>query len=344
MPKPSITAPVELYRDAEIYQRERLKIFARTWQFLGLEVDLVRTGDYRAETLAGYPVVVVRDEAGGLRGFHNLCRHRAGPLVDDPKGRCDQAFVCRFHSWRYAFDGRLLAATDFGPAEEFDVAEFSLVPIQVQTWRGFVFVNLDPTAASLSGVLATIDELLGAPIRRPARAHDRHPVRCNWKVIVENYLDGYHLQGVHPALASVAGAQRHDVHLLGDIAVYRAQDEAAESVWAWVWPNLGISLYRGVLMLESFRPDGPDRTVIDHVFLHEPEDPRVDAAIHYAERITEEDVRVSERVQQNLDAGVFSTGVLSPSNEAAVAAFQAKIVGVLSMESGRSDGDADALP
>jgi choline monooxygenase len=326
MPTPAITAPVDLYRDPAVFERERVAIFARSWQFLGLEADLVRPGDYLAETLAGYPVMVVRDEQHGLKGYHNVCRHRAGPLVGDAKGRCDGEFVCRFHAWRYGFDGRLKAATDFGPAEGFDSAGFGLFPIRVETWRGFVFVNLDLEAQALAEALAPLDARLGSQPRRPARVRDSHPIACNWKVYVENYLDGYHQEGLHPALAA-AGAQRHDVHVEGEVALYEASspEGSATGLWAWFWPNLGVSVYRGVLLLEHMRPNGPGGTVVEHLFLHEPEDPSVDAAILNAERIAEEDAWVSERVQQNLDAGVFRHGVLSPDHEGAVAWFQARV-------------------
>ena len=331
MPRPPTTAPIALYRDPEVFERERQAIFSTTWQFLGMAADLVRPGDYVADVIAGFPVVVVCDESGTLRAYHNVCPHRAGPLVTEAKGRCDRALVCRFHGWRYGFDGRLLEATDFGPADGFDTADFGLLPVRAETWRGVVFINLDAAVASLAEILSPLDERLPPPIHRPARIRDRHPVACNWKVFVENYLDGYHQEGVHPDLASKAGAQRHEVNLQGDIALYQApaRQNAAESLWAWVWPNLGVSFYRGVLMLESARPEGPDRTVIEHVFLHEPEDPGVDAAILNAERITHEDALINERVQQNLDAGVFQRGVLSPTHEEAVARFQARVARVL---------------
>ena len=328
---PTPTAPVTLYRDPAIFERERETIFARTWQFLGLEADFGRTGDYLADTFAGYPVVVVRDETGVLRGFHNVCRHRAGPLVADAKGRCDRALVCQFHSWRYGFDGRLLDASGFDPADGYDPAALGLFPIRVETWRGFVFVNLDAGAAPLADSLQPLDERLGIQIARPARVRDRHPVACNWKVLVENYLDGFHRDGVHAAPGAGAGAHRHPVHLHGDVAVYQNSfpGGGVESLWAWVWPNLGLSLHRGVLTVESFRPEGPDRTVIDHVFLHEPEDPSVEVAILSAERVTEEDTWICERVQQNLDAGAYQTGWLSPSHEQAVASFQGRVSAAL---------------
>jgi choline monooxygenase len=331
VPTPAMTAPIELYRDPAVFAQERASIFAKSWQFLGLEADLVRPGDYLAEPVAGYPVLVIRDEQGMLRGFHNVCRHRAGPLVADAKGRCDRELVCLFHDWRYGFDGRLRDAADFGPAEGFDTQHFSLFPIRVETWRGLVFVNLDVEAAALIESLRPLDERLGRQTHRSARVRDRHPIACNWKVYVENYLDGYHREGVHPGLATAPGAQRHDVHMYGEVALYElpASQKPAIGLWAWVWPNFGLNVYRGVLMLEHMRPEGSERTVIDHIFLHEPEDPSVDAAILNSERITEEDSWICERVQQNLNAGIFRQGVLSPVHEGAVSWFQSRVAAAL---------------
>jgi choline monooxygenase len=96
-------------------------------------------------------------------------------------------------------------------------------------------------------------------------------------------------------------------------------------LWSWVWPNWGINLYRGVLMLEHMRPEGPNQARIDHIFLHEPEDAGVDAAIAYSERITEEDNWICERVQKNLDAGIYKEGILSPDQEGTVIWFQARV-------------------
>jgi choline monooxygenase len=334
MVTPSTTAPVALYRDPAIFERERRAIFARSWQFFGLAADLVRAGDYLSDVLAGFPIVVVRDEDGALKGYHNVCRHRAGPLVGEAKGRCDGELVCRFHDWRYSFGGKLKRATGFGSADGFKPEEFDLFPVRVETWRGFVFINIDLDAAPLMTLLQPLEDRMGAQPRRPARLRDRHPVACNWKVFVENYLDGYHREGVHPELAAEAGAQQLDVCMAGEVAlnVIDHHAPATQALWAWVWPNLGISVYRGVLLIEHIRPDGPDRTVIDHLFLHEPEDPGVDAAMMNAERITEEDAWISERVQQNLDAGVYIEGLLSPSQEGAVAWFQSRTEQALDAE------------
>jgi choline monooxygenase len=331
MTVPPQTAAVQLYLDPAVFARERQLIFARTWQFIGLEADILRVGDYLSETVAGFPVVVIRDDYGALRGYHNVCRHRAGPLVTDGKGRCDRQFVCRYHDWRYGFDGKLKEATGFGPADGFNVLNLPLFPIRVETWLGFVFVNLDAQAAPLIDTLRPLDERLGRQAYRSARLYDHHPMACNWKLYVENYLDGYHREGVHKGLAAEAGTKRHEVRMHGSVALYEVPNRSSGTagLWAWVWPNLGLNIYQGVLLLEHIRPQGPDRVTIEHIFLHEPEDPGVDAAIHDSERITDEDAWICERVQKNLSAGIFSQGVLSPAHEGAVAWFQQRVAQAL---------------
>lgn len=328
---PLTTAPVPLYTDPAVYDRERKTIFAKAWLFLGLEADLVRSGDYLADDPAGYPVMVVRDQKGALWGFHNVCRHRAGPLVGEPRGRCDREFVCRYHAWRYAFDGALTSTGDFTPPDGFDAKDYGLFAIRVETWRGFIFINLDLNAAPLIETLQPLETRFGAQPPLHARLQHSHPITCNWKVYVENYLDGYHLEGVHPVLVTEASTHRHDVHMEGLVALHDPTAHAGSEggFWAWVWPNLGICLYRGVLLVEHMRPDGPDRMRLDHLYLHEPEDPGIDAATSTSERITDEDAWICERVQRNLDAGVYEQGIFSPEHEGAVVWFQARVAEAL---------------
>ena len=102
-------------------------------------------------------MIVVRGK-DRIRAFHNVCRHRAGPLAPDGEGSCGQNLVCRYHGWRYALDGRLAGARDFGPAEGFDPREYGLVPLACESWRGFVFVNMDTSARPLASVLTPLEQ------------------------------------------------------------------------------------------------------------------------------------------------------------------------------------------
>jgi choline monooxygenase len=340
----NVTAPAAVYRDPVVFEHERGAIFAKAWLFLGLEADLTEAGDYVAETLAGYPLVVVRDATGGLRGFHNVCRHRAGPLVGEAKGRCAGEFVCRYHGWRYALDGRLRAATDFGPADGFDPRDFGLFAIQVETWRGLVFVNLDAASAPLTDTLEPLDRLLGERRFAAASLRRSHGLACNWKVYVENYLEGYHIGMIHPALAAEVETSRYAVRMDGEVAIHEvpATAGAAEGLWAWVWPNLALNLYRNVLIIEPMRPHGVGRTQLDYIYLHDPEAEGLDAAIAASERLTDEDRWICERVQENLNAGIYDRGALSARHENGVRWFQARVVEALDARADTPAADLSA--
>ena len=349
------TAPATLYRDPKVFERERGAIFARSWLFMGLEADLAEAGDYVAETLAGYPLVVVRHGDGGLRGFHNVCRHRAGPLVGDPRGQCAGEFVCRYHGWRYTLDGRLRAATDFGPADGFDPRDFGLHAVRVAAWRGLVFVNLDAGTAplaqtpdeTLAETLAPLDRLLGTRVFPATAALRRsHPIDCNWKVYVENYLEGYHIDMIHPALAAEVETGRYAVRMEGQVAIHEvpATAGAAEGLWAWIWPNLALNLYRNVLIIEPMRPDGPGRTRLDYIYLHDPDTEGLDAAVATSERLTDEDRWICQRVQENLAAGIYDQGALSARHENGVRWFQARVIKALTDEAAQPAARAAPIP
>ena len=157
-----MTLPAKLYRDPQAWARERQGVFAAGWQFLGHANEAPNPGDYIAGEAGGWPVLAVRGADGELRGFHNVCRHRAGPLAEDGRGNCGKELTCKYHGWRYALDGRLRSAVDFGAAEGFDPREFGLFPVRLESWRGFIFVNLDRKAGALAELVAPLDPLFDA--------------------------------------------------------------------------------------------------------------------------------------------------------------------------------------
>lgn len=323
------TPSAALYRDPQRYETERRRIFARNWQLAGHESQFAETGDFLAFTMAGYPLILVRGTDGLIRGFHNVCRHRAGPLAPDGRGKCDRALVCRYHGWRYALDGRLAAARDFGPAEGFDPRAHGLFPVRCENWRGLLFVNIDAGAAPLAQSIAPLMERArDMPIEsfRPIR-HATHEIRCNWKTYVENYLEGYHVPIVHPALAAAIDSSRYEIELRGEIVFHYApaRDGAAVSgLWGWMWPALGINGYANGWMMERMWPLDHARTRLDYLYFFPPGLPEseLNAAVAASETTTAEDIAITEAVQRNLDAGIYDRGHLSPKHEEAVALFQ----------------------
>lgn len=328
-PQASPTAPASWYVDPAIWPVERKHIFAANWQFLTHESEVEAPRSWRADVLAGYPVIVVRGDDGQLRGFHNVCRHRAGPLVREDAGVCDGHLTCQYHGWKYMMDGRLRMARDFGVASDFDPREFGLFPIRLAVWRGLVFACMEGEAADLDAQLAPIDAHLGdvdwsglkVGLRR------RHVLDCNWKTYVENYSEGYHVHNVHPGLDAEILADQYKVTIDGRVVLHdvppRSHDTVYNGVWAWLWPNIAINCYSRGLMIERMSPVGHLQTQLDYLYLTPDGEPVEAGTLAMSDEVTAEDKWITERVQQNLNAGVYDTGRLSPKHESGVAAFQA---------------------
>jgi phenylpropionate dioxygenase-like ring-hydroxylating dioxygenase large terminal subunit len=328
----AFTLPAPWYVDASVWARERRAVFGREWLFVGHRQRLSAPGDYVAADIAGWPLVVVVDEDGQLRAHHNVCRHRAGPLVQDDCGRVP-SLVCRYHGWAYGLDGRLRVARDFGTCDGFDPAEVALPGAVVDAWRGLVFVNLDldHTAPPLLEALGTFaDECEPFPIEDLVLTHEaQHDLACNWKTYADNYLEGYHIPLVHPALSKEIDVKRYTVDVDEGHRWVRhsapARDGAVNSGrWLWRWPNLALNLYPDAMNIERYDPVGPGATRLRYsYFFRRPDDREAnDAVIRVSAQVTAEDVAICESVQRNLESGSYDAGWLSPKHEAGVAAFQ----------------------
>ena len=327
-----LTLPASWYVDPLVWERERRAVFGREWLFVGHREGLSDPGDYLACTVAGWPVVVVVDDDGELRAHQNVCRHRAGPLVHDGRGRVP-SLVCRYHGWAYGLDGRLRSARDFGATEGFDPAAVSLATARVGEWRGLVFVNLDldGTAIPLLEALGTFaDECAPYPLEELVPTHEaEHELACNWKAYADNYLEGYHIPLVHPGLNKEIDAKRYVVDVDERHRWVRhsapARDGAVNSGrWLWRWPNLALNLYPDAMNVERYDPVAPGRTRLRYSYSFRRPDDRAanDVVVRVSSEVTSEDVVICESVQRNLASGSYGTGWLSPRHEGGVAAFQ----------------------
>jgi choline monooxygenase len=323
--KPAPTLPADWYVDPARYERERTSVFGSEWLWFASEAEVAARGAYVARAYAGWPLLVRRDADGVLRGFHNVCRHRAGPLVDDGAGACAN-LVCQYHGWAYAADGRLRSARDFG--EDLDADEFALTPIQVAVWRGQVFVNLatDPPAleADLGELFA---EVRGFTVETMTLVRGaEHHLACNWKTYADNYLEGYHIPLLHPELNRQFDAKRYRVDL-GDrycrhSAPPRAGQVVADGRWLFRWPNLALNIYGDAMNIEVIVPTGPQTcTVLYHHFFVDPDAAGVGDVIALADTVMAQDQRMVEVVQRNLASGAYRDGVLSPRHERGVLQF-----------------------
>ncbi len=335
------TLPAELYRSEDVFAQERRQLFSKEWLLVAHVSELDGPGATISERLAGWPIFVRRGRDGVLRGFHDVCRHRAGPIVgtgaDGTGGPCRvPRLQCRYHGWVYDEAGRLERAPDFGDAEAFDPRALALTPLQVDLWRGFVFVCLDLEAGPLEAALGRLPGLAQDLPLEGYRLHRRvsHRIRCNWKTYVENYLEGYHIPYVHPRLHREIDVKGYEVRAGEGVVTHhapsrpRVAEPVYDGLWAWLFPNVALNVYGEGLSVERMLPVSPGEMCIEYLFLFsEGADPG--DALSMCQEVTEEDRAICEAVQTNLEAGVYDTGRLSPRHEAGVFYFQSRIREIL---------------
>ncbi len=191
--------PVGRYTDAAFYELEKQRIFGRSWLFVGHESEWPQAGSYRLTTRSGAPIVVVRGEDGELRGFYNACRHRGAPVTRDECGTA-RRLTCQYHSWSYGTDGTLKSVPDSRSFTDLDQGSLGLVPVRCETWDGWVFISEDAQAVPLLEFLGPIADQM-AEIDGPAMravGTQVHRLECNWKLMVDAFLEVYHVRTVHP--------------------------------------------------------------------------------------------------------------------------------------------------
>ncbi len=189
--------PPELYRSPELLALERAHLFHRGWVCLGRTADIPETGDYLTFTIGEQPVFALRGQDGTIRCFANVCRHRMMRLLEG-KGQC-RHIVCPYHAWTYDLDGRLLRAPFMKETPDFATDEVRLAELSCEIWQGWIYASLDPNAPNLSDQLAPLETMVGR-----YRMADYVPVvmqdhvwQTNWKILTENFMEGYHLPVSH---------------------------------------------------------------------------------------------------------------------------------------------------
>jgi choline monooxygenase len=326
--------PAPFYTDPRALAFEQRAVFARHWQLVAHVSQVAAGGDHVVFEIAGVPCLIVRDGNGELRGMHNVCRHRAGPLATCD-GRGAKALRCRYHGWTYTLEGQLRSAPEMGDADGFDPSAIRLPPIAVETWRGLVFAALDP-ALPLAQLLAGIGERLG---ERDFSHYvfDRrvsYEVVCNWKVYVDNYLEGYHVPHIHPTLNRLLDyrsyvTQTRDWHSLQYSPMENAGNfyGEGEAVYFFVWPNFMLNILPARLQTNRVVPLGPDRCRVEFDYLYPPSAAPDEAArraedLRFSDEVQHEDGDICAAVQRRLASGVYLPGRLNPKRENALHHFQ----------------------
>src|SRR6201993_4621909 len=330
------TIPAPWYFDHRIAKLERESVFAANWQVVG-RLDQVREpGQFFTIDVNDEPLLVARGEDGKLRGFYNVCRHHAAAVVPEAAG-CAKQFRCPYHGWTYGNDGALKGMVEFEGVCNFDRKDNGLVPIRIDTWENFVFANLGGKAPLLMQFLGRVPSL-AAPLQLTEKLHyfDRriYTLKCNWKVYVDNYLDGgYHVPHAHKGLSSVVEYTKYTIENFersclqsSPLDASSAADSAIGSTrqghafYLWIYPNFMINAYSGVMDTNLVLPLGVDKcaVIFDYYFA----DTSPAAAKHHresiavSEKVQDEDMAICDSVQRGLASSAYMAGRLSVRREA----------------------------
>ncbi|HVX38421.1 MAG TPA: aromatic ring-hydroxylating dioxygenase subunit alpha [Gemmatimonadaceae bacterium] len=337
------TIPARLYVDPVYLELERERVFAHTWQLVGRVEQVAESGQFFTAEIGNDSIVVLRD-GDTLRGFYNVCLHRAGPVAHGCGKR--QTLQCKYHGWTYSLRGELLRAPEMEGVERFTPEDMRLRSVAVDTWGPLVFANLDGKAAPLAEYLEDIPARV-APFRCESMRYvmrKEYELACNWKVYVDNYLEGYHIPVVHPSLHKELDydSYRVEPHRYSSIqhaplraatspGVERRYDPAKadvpEAVYGWLFPNIMLNVYLGQMQTNVVLPVAHDRTVVVFEWFasNPPADPATDdewsRLVAFSDEIQDEDVEICETVQRNLRSRVYDRGRYSAARENGVHHF-----------------------
>lgn len=330
------TIPSAWYTQPEFHLFEREAIFASTWQYVGHTSQVAKPGDCLLATVAENPIIVVRDKADELRAFYNVCRHRGGPLATE-NGNC-KVLQCQYHGWTYLLDGSLRGVPEFDRVELFDKKDYGLVPVQLQVWEEMLFVNLSsntpPVAQMFQGIVERI-----APMNlhtKQFRKRVLYDVKCNWKVYVDNFLEGYHLPYVHPELCKLLDYHRYVTEtaetyslqyspFTDDENLYAA--ESGEAYYYFVFPNFMLNILPGRMQTNLVVPVAPDRATVIFDYYYDDVNSEKSKKIMledetYSDNVQQEDIEVCEHVQLGLASRAYDRGRFSVKCEQGVYHFQ----------------------
>jgi choline monooxygenase len=342
------TIPAPWYTDERVHDLEMQTVFARSWQMVCLLDQVSKPGQYVTSEIAGEPIVVVRGNDDLLRAFYNVCRHHAAAVMTGPEGTANQ-LRCPYHGWTYSLAGELKGTPDFAGVCDFDRSANSLVPVEIDVWEQWVFVRVEGND--------TLEGFLGADLidqMRPLKFESLHWMErrhyafdCNWKVFVDNYLDGgYHVPHLHKGLDSVLDYSNYMIEngerfcLQWSPMVSEGAEEQTGAVrkgdralYYWIYPNFMINWYQGAMDTNLVIPRGVDKTEVIFDFYF----PDISAtargrnrqSIEVGQRIQDEDVAICKSVQRGLGSRAYNAGRLSVRREAGEHLFHRLLYGDL---------------
>jgi len=340
----NLSLPAWIYHDPEFFEREKRSIFRQAWQVVCHLSDIPKSGDFHTFEFLGESLVVMRTEDGGVRAFHNVCRHRAARLLDGTKGHCGKLITCPYHAWTYSLDGRLVAVPQKDSFKGLDTARHGLAMLEHEVFLGFVFVRFEPGLPSVRDMAAPyIHEMKPYRFEElvPMGRVSLRPRRVNWKNVADNFSDGLHINVAHPGLTRLFGkgygiearpwidkmwgtlrdtpssnwSERAYQQFLPPVPQLPAE---RQRLWTYFkfWPNVALDIYPDQIDFMQFVPLSPTETMIREISYVHPDARREMRAARYLNlrinrRVSAEDKVLIERVQSGMASSSYSAGPLA---------------------------------
>jgi choline monooxygenase len=331
------TIPSSWYVNSDLYDLEIKTVFTDNWHLAARRDQLEKPGQYVTTDVGPEPIVLVRDNDSVLHAFFNVCRHHAAAVMTEPEGSAPH-LRCPYHGWTYSLAGELKGTPDFAGVCNFERENNGLVPVRVTEWENWVFVSLSSSATSLEQFLGSnlIDQVRPLQFQNLHWLERRHySFDCNWKVFVDNYLDGgYHVPYLHKGLDSVLDYANYQIEngehfclqwspIVSEGAEIQtgAVRKGDRALYYWIYPNFMINWYDGVLDTNLVIPRGVDQTEVIFDFYF-PDVTSTEArernfqSISVGQRIQDEDTAICKSVQRGLNSRVYQAGRLSVRREA----------------------------
>ncbi|MGC6509908.1 MAG: aromatic ring-hydroxylating oxygenase subunit alpha [Myxococcota bacterium] len=321
----STRLPPSFYTEPLQFQAEQSRILEQNWLVMG-HVGMVSNSQIVARQIGSVTVLLARDPEGALKAFHNVCRHRAGPLTwpGRPAEAC-KTIRCKYHGWSYDWNGQLLNAPSFGTAIPQD--SLPLTPIHCLERNGLIWIYLgtdDPLMEqSTVHIWDSLKDLTAFQLHQEVT----HQLACNWKVYAENYLEGYHIPYMHPDLVKSIKMSTYQIDVQDGLISHHVnlrKNSVHQGYWVFLWPNTAINVYGNGASIERIVPVSENQTeiVYQYLFLSDTSDKEITETIAESDQLTKEDALICEAVQRNLASGAYAKGFLSPDHEQGVLAFQ----------------------
>jgi choline monooxygenase len=328
------TIPAHWFADPKLHVVDCEQILAKSWQYVGHESQIAGLGDHLVDHILGRPILVVRTKANEVACFSNVCRHRGGPLATT--NGSSRTLRCAYHAWTYSLEGQLIGTPKFDGVQNFDKEKCSLPRYRLEIYEGLMFVNLSGDAPPLAEHLAGIQEKIMPISVKNMRFHSRvvYEVKANWKVYVDNFMEGYHLVPVHPELSKILDVTRYTTEIQTNkvlqhgplVSENNPYHTAGEAFYYQVFPNLMLNILPGRMQVNSILPLAADLCLTVFDFYFDEEDPirrhlRAKDDLAVSDRVQMEDIRICEQVQKGLASGTYHKGRICVQEEQGVWAF-----------------------